>query len=211
MLHALSVPSSNRVPVPLDQPGIAIYRERLPQVVQPGDIVCGFSLGAIVTAHCADLLAHAQAIVLFGVNPFADAPEKRAGRLALRDQVAERGAQRVFAKTPPPIFADDAGAVLESIIDMAVETQAQLPAQTQLALSRPGALSALAQSSTPVFALAGTKDIMTPLSDATAAADAAPAGQAITLEGLGHYALLENPHACADALRTAFSASQGDA
>lgn len=201
LLNALGVPNKYRDVLTLDQPSIATYRERLPVRATTGTIVCGFSLGAIVTAHCADKLAHAHAIVLFGINPYADAPEKRAGRLAMRDQVAAMGARRYMKANPPPLYAGDVTAARETIAAMAVESEAHLPAQTELALNRPGAMAALEQCIVPVITLAGTKDAMTPVAQAAAAAEAAPEGRTITLEGLGHYALLEDARACADALR----------
>lgn len=205
LLDALDVPSENRDALTLDQPSIAAYRDRLPSRAAPGSIVCGFSLGAIVTAHCADLLAHVHAIVLFGINPYADAPEKRAGRLLMRDQVATMGARRFMEANPPPLFAGDVPTAHATIAAMAAEAETYLPAQTELALSRPGALPALSQCIAPVIILTGTRDAMTPVAQAAAAAEAAPDGRTIALEGLGHYALLEDPSACADTLRPALT------
>lgn len=205
LLKALEVPTENRDALTLDQPSIAAYRERLPARAAPGSIVCGFSLGAIVTAHCADLLAHVHAIVLFGINPYADAPERRAGRLSMRDQVAAKGARGFVEANPPPLFAGDVATARAAIAAMAAETETHLPAQTELALSRPSALPALNQCVTPVIILAGTNDTMTPLAQAAVAAEAAPYSQTIALDGLGHYALLEDPGACAKALRSALT------
>ena len=52
----------------------------------------------------------------------------------------------------------------------------------------------------PVTLLTGTNDTMAPMALAHEAAQATPRGQVVPLEGLGHYALVEDPIACARAV-----------
>ena len=75
-----------------------------------------------------------------------------------------------------------------------------IAAQTQVALTRPGALTALSRARLPVLALTGSEDRQTTPEAGHAAADAAPIGGFQLLPGLGHYALIEDPAACANAV-----------
>ena len=83
---------------------------------------------------------------------------------------------------------------------MADATADMLGAQTTLALSRPGAMAALSQAQAPVISVSGAEDRQVPPALGRAAADAAPKGTFRMIEGAGHYALLEAPQACADAV-----------
>jgi len=78
-----------------------------------------------------------------------------------------------------------------------------ISAQTQLALSRPGALPALGSARAPVVTVTGQTDHMAPPRLGQTAANTAPRGTFAELAGLGHYALLEDPVACAQAVRDA--------
>jgi pimeloyl-ACP methyl ester carboxylesterase len=52
----------------------------------------------------------------------------------------------------------------------------------------------------PVYALTGSRDKSAPVAQGRAAADAAPMGRFHALDNLGHFALIEDPQACADAI-----------
>lgn len=197
-LDALGVPRQSRIVIDLQHPGVEDYADALAGVT-PETIVCGFSLGAIVTAHLADRLAVSQ-ILLFGVNPRADDPAKRDGRLDLARDVAKRGGALALRDRLPPMAGPNPEAALAQVLSMADETASLINAQTVLALSRPGALAALSGASCPVTMLTGTDDNQAPLHLAQEAASAAPQGRVVPLAGLGHYALMEDPAACARAL-----------
>ncbi|GAB5447593.1 alpha/beta fold hydrolase [Gymnodinialimonas sp.] len=198
-LDALGVPTDAREDVELTHPNVEDYAEVLAKV--PSDaIICGFSLGAIVTAHVADRLRASQ-IVLFGLNPHADDPAKHDGRLALARDVSERGGAAALAERLPALAGASPETARALVLSMADETSHLIEAHTKLALGRPGALEPLGQSQRPITFLTGTQDTQAPLRLAQEAAAAAPRGQVVALEGLGHYALVEDPAACAHALR----------
>lgn len=195
LLDALDVPRRARHSIVLDRPDVGDYLQELSRMTDDDTVVCGFSLGAIVAAHCADRLA-ASHFLLFGLNPYADDPSKREDRLALAREVHRLGAAAALASRLPPLAGDDPAASRALILSMAEESAAHIDAQTALALSRPGALQALARTQVPVTLLTGSADGQTPPSLAQSAADAAPRGTLVTLPNLGHYALLEDPVAC---------------
>lgn len=198
-LDALDVPIASRHVVNLQYPNVADYADILANTATPDAIICGFSLGAIAAAHLADRLDAAE-FVLFGLNPRADDPAKRCGRLELARDVAAIGGRAALAGRLPPLAGSDPDHARALVLSMADDAQHFIEAQTALALDRPGALSALAGARCPVKLLTGTDDNQAPLSLAHEAASAAPNGRVVPLEGLGHYALVEDPTSCARAL-----------
>lgn len=194
-LDAMGVPQNARHVIALDRPTVDDYATICDQS-GPDTVVCGFSLGAIVAAHWADRLT-AHRLVLFGVNPHADDPAKAQGRHDLAHDVALTGGADTMRSRLPALHGPVQQDAQIKILSMADQTAVQIDAQTQLALSRPGALPALSRARVPVFALTGALDTMTPPEQGRAAADAAHTGQFRALDGLGHFALLEDPIACA--------------
>lgn len=199
LLDTLGVPIASRHIVDLQYPNVGDYADILADAGTPETIVCGFSLGAIAAAHLADRLDAAE-IVLFGLNPRADDPAKRCGRLELARDVAAIGGGAALVGRLPPLAGRDPEQARAFVLSMADDAQHFVEAQTTLALDRPGALSALAGARCPVTLLTGTDDNQAPLSLAHEAASAAPNGRVVALEGLGHYALVEDPSYCARAL-----------
>lgn len=197
-LDALGVSPARRHAIPLTRPTVEDY---LPDLLEraEGAVVCGFSLGAIVAAHLADRLPAAR-MILFGVNPHADDPAKAPGRDALAADVRGQGGRAALDPRLPSLLGPDPLATRTAILDMAVASEADIDAQTALALGRPGALAALARAPMPVLTLTGTEDGQAPPDLGRAAAQAAPRGTFRALPGLGHYALAEDPAACARAV-----------
>lgn len=198
-LDALGVPLASRKVVDLQYPRVEDYADILAGSVTPDTIICGFSLGAIAAAHLADRLDAAE-LVLFGLNPHADDPAKHDGRLDLARDVAMLGGQEALASRLPPLAGPHPEQARALVLSMADAAQQFIEAQTALALNRPGALPALAGARCPVTMVTGTDDNQAPLTLAQDAASAAPNGCVVALNGLGHYALVEDPIACARAL-----------
>jgi pimeloyl-ACP methyl ester carboxylesterase len=194
----MDVPPSLRRNIVLDRPKIDDYASIFDDL-PPETIVCGFSLGAIVAAHFADRMT-AHRLILFGVNPFADDPAKAASRHDLAKDVNTLGGSAALKSHAPDVFGPNPEQTRAVIHQMAATAAGMIGPQTRLALSRPGAIPALARASMPVLALTGTHDKSAPPNCGMAAAQAAPNGQFVSLEGLGHFALLEDPNACATAV-----------
>lgn len=198
-LDALGVSHSARTYVPLDRPSIQDYSVDF-ESLSRDTIVCGFSLGAIVAAHFADSMT-ADRLILFGINPYADDLDKAPSRHALAQDVLAHGGAAALAPRLSDVFGPDPDATRAAICQMADETAPFIKAQTQLALSRSGALPALKRATMPVLAATGTHDQAAPTQHGRAAAQSAPNGQFRTLDGLGHFALLEDPNTCASTVR----------
>lgn len=205
-LDALGVAETNRHYVELDRADVNAYGDAFEQVT-PDTVVCGFSLGAIVAAHAADqMMPHS--LVLFGLNPFADDPDKAEGRMALCDDVQRLGGGGALGARNLDVYGQTPDATRAEILAMAEQTPHLIAAQTQLALTRPSALPALARCQSSVLCLTGALDGAAPPDKGRAAAEHAPNGQFRELKDLGHFALIEDPEACAKAVRTLL---QGDA
>jgi pimeloyl-ACP methyl ester carboxylesterase len=189
--------------VSLSHPAIEDYEAEFARTMRPGSIVCGFSLGAIVAAHYADRL-DASAMLLFGLNPLPDDPAKRSGRFELEQDVMSQGASSAMTRHMPSLSGPAPTAARATILEMSERCAPLISAQTQLALSRPGALPALRGAQFPVLAITGSRDSAAPLDLAKEAAANAPKGRVVPLPGLGHYALIEDPHACSTAVAKVF-------
>lgn len=198
-LDALGVGHSARTYVTLDRPSMNDYRVDFEGLAND-TIVCGFSLGAIVAAHFADSIA-ADRLILFGLNPYADDPDKAPSRHNLAQDVLANGGAAALRTRLPELFGPNPNATRTAICRMADESASLIRAQTLLALGRPGALPALERSALPVLAATGTHDQAAPIAQGRAAAQSAPNGQFYEMAGLGHFALMEDPDACATVVR----------
>lgn len=195
LLDGLAVPRNTTEIISLDRPHVEDYADICAKS-GPDTVVCGFSLGAIVAAHWSDRVT-AYRLIFFGINPHADDPDKRQGRLDLARDVALSGGAAALRSRMPELHGPTPDAARIKILSMADQTEPQIDAQTRLALNRPGALPALSRARAPVFSLNGSQDTAAPPDYGRAAANAAPSGLFNPLEGLGHFALLEDPMACA--------------
>ena len=200
VLDSLGVSQGARHTVPITRESVEDYASFLEQAVRPGDIVCGFSLGAIVASRNLGSLQHARAIILIGLNPHADHPERAAGRLALQQGVESGRAREAIRETWVPTGHAHDMDMLGLVENMAVETAPHVAAQTQLALNRPSALELLEQCHVPLIVVAGSNDRAAPPHHARDTARAAPNSVLSILEGLGHFSLLEDPDLVAEAI-----------
>ncbi|MGO4910658.1 alpha/beta fold hydrolase [Pseudorhodobacter sp. W20_MBD10_FR17] len=198
-LNALGVGPAQRYVVELDRPSVDDYQPIFDGLSED-TIVCGFSLGAIVAAHYADRMT-AHHLVLFGVNPLADDPAKAQSRHDLAADVIRCGGAAALQARELEVHGPTPDVTREMVYEMANASANMIETQTQLALSRPGALPALSSACMPVISFTGSLDRSAPTVQGLAAAQSAPDGQFCALEGLGHFALIEDPHACAAALR----------
>lgn len=197
-LDALGVMKARRRVVDLRYPNVEDYADTLAPLAD-GAVICGFSLGAIVAAHHAHRI-DAHRVILFGLNPNPDDPAKAAGRHELVRDVRAIGGGAALATRLAPLAGADPGKGRADILAMADSAAPDIEAHTRLALTRPGAMEPLSNAHSPVLLLTGSEDALCPPVQGQAAADAAPRGTFMPLPGLGHYALVEDPFACARAV-----------
>ncbi|WP_425038659.1 alpha/beta fold hydrolase [Primorskyibacter sp. S187A] len=209
VMRALGVGPQNRSFVPMDAPRVSDYDARLRERVTGGEIVCGFSLGAMVAAHNLGALANASALVLLACNPFPDPPGNRANRERVRDRILRGGAREWVAENWSAMSTSTDPAVREAVIAMAEQTRDQIPAQTELASARPGAAEALRRSTLPLVFVTGAQDRLTPGDQIRQITDTACRAHLSILDGLGHFALLEAPARVAQAIRAGLETAPG--
>lgn len=199
-LEILGVSRSKRRTVELSKPAVEDYRPYFETEIGERDIICGFSLGAIVAAHHADLLNENSLLLLFGINPMADDPAKAEGRLALCADVLDKGGRHALETRLDGLRGRMTPDHFELLLNMADETTHLIGAQTQLALSRPGALNAVGNAPGKVHVFNGTGDDQCTPELAKRVAITAPFGACHLLDGLMHYSFLEDPDKCAQAV-----------
>ncbi|MEM9684979.1 MAG: alpha/beta hydrolase [Pseudomonadota bacterium] len=200
MLDALGVVPENRVFMPADAPHVDDYAPRLRDVVSEGDIVCGFSLGSLILSHNLDALVKARAVVLLASNPLPDRPGNRPNREAVRDRVLSGDAKGWIADNWSTMSASPSESLRDFVVAMAEDTTPLITAQTELAASRPGAVDALAETDVPVLLVTGTADRQTPPAPLIDIAARARSAHLSTVDGLGHFALIEAPDRVAEAV-----------
>jgi len=199
LLNSLGVDERLRTVVQLDRPSVHDY-DAVFNTLNQDTIVCGFSLGAIVAAHGADRM-NVHSLILFGLNPHEDDPSKTAGRHSLARDVQTVGGAAALRSRVTGVLGLNPQTTRDTIYRMAEETAHLIEPQTQLALTRPGALPALAKAKLPVRCITGSEDQAAPSHQGRTAAQIALNGRFCSLDGLGHFALLENPATCAAAVR----------
>ncbi|MEO0637484.1 MAG: alpha/beta hydrolase [Pseudomonadota bacterium] len=205
LMQALQIASHRRQVIELDKPHVNDYRAQLADAIQPGDVVCGFSLGAITAAHNLAALSRASAIILLACTPHPDPPENRTGRNILRDRVLAGEARDWVAENADAMVARPDGVMIDKIADMAEACVHLIAAQTELAASRPGALEAIKNTQVPIFFVTGMRDRLTPPERVRDLVEQASSATLITIDGLGHYALIEDPQKVANAIGDAVS------
>jgi pimeloyl-ACP methyl ester carboxylesterase len=198
LMDSLGVDAKLRTVVPLDRSSVHDY-DAVFNTLKEDTIVCGFSLGAIVAAHNADRVS-VNRLILFGLNPYADDPAKAADRHSLAHDVQTVGGAAALRTRDIGICGRNPQATRHNVYRMAEETAFLIEPQTQLALTRPGALPALAKAQIPVVCITGSEDRAAPPDQGRIASQAALHGRFCSLDGLGHFALLEDPAACAAAV-----------
>jgi pimeloyl-ACP methyl ester carboxylesterase len=84
---------------------------------------------------------------------------------------------------------------------MAEETLELIPAQTELAASRPGTQDDLENTDLPLIFVTGSEDQLTPSKLLSTIVENAKDAQLHLIEGLGHFALIEAPDLVARTIR----------
>ena len=200
LLECLGVTPGQSRFITADSPHVEDYDTALRRAVTGGEIVCGFSLGALVLAHNLGALERAKAVVLLACNPFADAKSNRANREAVRDRVLAGDARGCVRENWGAMSADPNPDLRNQVAAMAEATKHLAVAQTELAASRPGAEAELSATALPLVFVTGSEDKLTPPDPIRQLSKEAIQAQLEVLDGLGHFALLEAPARVAQAI-----------
>ena len=123
MLDRLDIPQANRHFIAASAPHTSDFETPLKAAVGGGEIVCGFSLGAIIVAHNLAAVRRAKAIVLLAANPFPDPPENRINREAARDRIITAGAGRWIVDNWPTMSTDTGTVIRDFVAQMAEDSK----------------------------------------------------------------------------------------
>ncbi|WP_299610352.1 alpha/beta hydrolase [uncultured Tateyamaria sp.] len=193
LLDHLGVAEEKRHFIEVNAPHLQDYGAPLRAAATGGQIVCGFSLGAMILAHKLNALDRAKAVVLLACNPFPDPKGNRSNREAFRDRILA-GEARDWVEENWALMSNDPSETLRSVVaDMAENTSQFIAAQTELAISRPGAAEQLMATKLPLIFATGDRDQLTPPDPLRPIVPACQNATFDVLEGLGHFALLEAP------------------
>ena len=182
-------------------PDVQDYGTILKTMVTGGEVVCGFSLGALILAHNLGALTAARAVVLLASNPFPDPPENRINREAVRDRILAGDARGWVSEYWSTMSASSRENLKDFVASMAEESAHLITSQTELAASRPGAADDLLTTDLPLIFVTGGRDRQTPWAPIESIIENAKAAHLSVLEELGHFALIEAPERVAEAIR----------
>ena len=160
----------------------------------------GLSLGGYVAFEIVRRqLSRLQRLVLIDTTAVADAPARRAGRLADMAKVREGGIEALIPELPSrwllPAHARRPELV-NLMADMArsVGARGQLNQQTAM-LGRPDSHEDLARVTVPTLVMCGRQDPVTPLADHEAMAARVAGSRLRVIEECGHLSTIEQPQA----------------
>lgn len=206
LLDNLGIRHGNRRFVAVDAPDVRNFGARLKAAVTGGEIVCGFSLGALVLAHNLGVLGAARALVLLACSPFPDPPGNRANREAVRDRVLGGDARGWISENWTAMSASHDTALRDFVVSMAESTTDLIMAQTELAASRPSSEKLLKDTELPLIFVTGSEDRLTPADSIREIVAEAKLAHLSVVDGLGHFALIEAPERVAAAVRIGLEA-----
>lgn len=206
LLNELEVDKSDCHIITPDAPHVQDYDARLRDAVTGGQVVCGFSLGALILAHNLRALKNARAVVLLASNPMPDPPENRAMRETVCEKVMSGGARDWVNENWAALSASRSEHLRDLVATMAEDAAHLIHPQTKLAISRPGAQGDLARTDLPLIFVTGSEDKLTPSERVESITKTAKHAHLSVIDGLGHFALLEAPARVALAIRQGFKA-----
>ncbi|WP_454886686.1 alpha/beta fold hydrolase [Sphingomonas oryzagri] len=167
--------------------------------------IVGFSLGGIVALEIAARAPdRVLGLALLDANGREVPPELHAARRAIPADATSHAAlagETLWPSYVAPARADDE-ALRALIVDMAeCAPEGAAVRQTELALSRVDSRPRLAALAMPVLVLAGAEDAVSPPEIQRELVDGLPDATLVLVPDAGHFAPLEAPDACADAVR----------
>ena len=174
----------------------------LDRVVLGGLSMGGYVAMALLRRHP----ERVQALLLADTKAGADPEPARANRLRIADAVEARGSAVLVEEVLPALLgqttADTRPDVVDSVRAMVEQAPPPAAAWAQRAMAaRPDSFDVLASTDVPALVVVGAEDLLSPLDDARAMADALPQGRLVVLEGAGHLSAVETPDAFAGAVR----------
>ena len=173
--------------------------------------LAGLSMGGILAfeiwRQAPQRITH---LALIDTNPLADAPDRRSLRLEQIEQVLAGGLRELAIDSLKPLYLAasnrDNEALLETILDMAMELGPEVFRQQSLALrNRPDSIETLSQISCPTTVICGREDTLCPVEYHEYMARRIPGAKLTIIEDCGHLASMEQPQIVTEELLRLFA------
>jgi pimeloyl-ACP methyl ester carboxylesterase len=162
--------------------------------------LAGHSMGGYVALAFADAYPHrTRGLALVASQAAADAPERKAGRYAQAQKIADEGIGETVAAMTDKLSADER--VRKFVHDlMRKQKPAGYIGSLKAMAERADTLSVLEKNSFPLLIVHGGADGLIPLSREIPLK--VPRTRMVELEGVGHMPMMESPREVAEALKS---------
>ena len=180
----------------------AALADRILAGAPPRFALLGFSLGAIVALEIAARApARLAGLALVGGNAHALSLSERTARRLTVPRVTSIREHAETILWPSYVLRPDDRALCRTVVDMAASCpQDAFATQLEVAVSRADSRRRLPAIDVPTLVMAGACDGINPPSLQRAMADAIPGATLELIPAAGHFVLLEQPDASADAI-----------
>lgn len=196
-----------RVAEPLDEADLPSLAQRMTQGLGPRIRVVGFSLGCQVAFEILRQTPYRCAnVTLISSTARPDLPELAADRRAMVGRFQRDGAEALIEAELWPRYVarpQRPGHPAKALVcAMASKTSdSNFAAQIELAIGRPDSRPDLSRFGGPVLMINGLEDCLTPVELGAEIATTARRGTHTLIPDAGHFVLLENPQAVAQAIQ----------
>lgn len=160
--------------------------------------IAGLSMGGYVAfAMFRQEPERIASLVLADTRAPADTPEGRAGRVRLREVLAEQGPRGVADQMLPKLLSKDAPPAIVARARAMIESTAPegIDGAIQALMTRPDSTPDLSRISRTVLIVVGEHDSVTPQADAEAMQRAIARSRLAVIPGAGHLSNVEQPEA----------------
>ena len=164
-------------------------------------VVCGLSMGGYVAMQFWKQYENRlRGLVLCDTRAMGDTPEAAANRLAMAEKVMKEGSQVAADAMLPKLFAPDSeksqAEIVQATKEVILKTSPATIAAAQRGMSeRLDMRSTLTIMQCPTLVVCGEHDVISPVDEMNAMAEALPLSQFEVIAGAGHMSPLEKPQA----------------
>ncbi len=169
--------------------------------------LCGLSMGGYVAfAFAVKHRSRLAKLILCDTKAAGDTTEAAKTRLESAQKVLAEGPQAIVDGMVPKLFADavitQQTDIVKAIRKVMLDTKPEgIAAALRGMAERPNVISQLPTIDAPTLVICGEHDVISPVAEMRAIAEALPHGQFVVIAGAGHMAPLEKPAEVNTAIR----------